>query len=182
MQGYAQEICWTHTTSLTVWPYCMGGCSGQNKRIINVQKRAIRTVSKSYVTSHTEPRMKAMGILKLEELYKQQCTTFIHDVMNNRAPAPIKHLIALGRGTTRINLGSHNSDPNHIRIPTSRSKFGSNSFSSKGPLFWNDLPQQIQDIKEKHIFKFRLKQLLLTTYSDTTVCNNPRCTDRQHHH
>lgn len=123
-----------------------GGCSGQNKkRIINVQKRAIRTVSKSYMTSHTEPRMKAMGILKLEELYKQQCTTFVHDVMNNRAPAAMKDLIALGRGTTQINLRSHKSDPNHIRIPTSRSKLGSNSFSSKGPLFWNDLPQQIQD-------------------------------------
>ena len=36
-----------------------GGCSAQSKkRIINIQKRAIRTITKSYHTAHTEPRMK----------------------------------------------------------------------------------------------------------------------------
>ena len=40
---------------LPVW----GGCSAQNKkRIVNIQKRAIRTITKSYITAHTEPRMK----------------------------------------------------------------------------------------------------------------------------
>ena len=46
-----------------------GGCSSQsNKRIINIQKRAIRTITKSYITAHTEPRMKMLGILKFDDL------------------------------------------------------------------------------------------------------------------
>ena len=68
---------------LSAW----GGCSGQNKkRIINIQKRAIRTICKSYFSSHTEPRMKALCLLKLEDLYKQQCATLVHDIINKRAP------------------------------------------------------------------------------------------------
>ena len=47
-----------------------GGCSAQNKkRIINIQKRAIRTITKSYHTAHTEPRMKQLGLLKFDDLY-----------------------------------------------------------------------------------------------------------------
>ena len=68
---------------LSAW----GGCSGQNKkRIINIQKRAIRTICKSYFSSHTEPRMKALCLLKLEDLYKQQCATLVHNIINKRAP------------------------------------------------------------------------------------------------
>ena len=64
-----------------------GGCQGQSKKRINIiQKRAIRTVSKSYFTSHTEPRMKDLGLLRFEDLYKLQCTTLIHDISQNRAP------------------------------------------------------------------------------------------------
>ena len=38
-----------------------GGCSAQNKkRIITIQKRAIRTITKSFHTAHTEPRMKKL--------------------------------------------------------------------------------------------------------------------------
>ena len=40
--------------SVVAW----GGCSGTNKnRIVMIQKRAIRTITKSFYSSHTEPRM-----------------------------------------------------------------------------------------------------------------------------
>ena len=43
-----------------------GGCSARNKkRIITIQKRAIRTITKSFHTAHTEPRMKKLGLLTL---------------------------------------------------------------------------------------------------------------------
>ena len=154
----------------------------KKKRIISIQKRAVRTISKSYITSHTEPRMKKFGILRLDELYTQQCASIIHDVMNNRAPLPIKNLLSLGRESTNINLRSHQSDPHHFRAPTSNSKFRANSFCCKGPHLWNNLPKEIQDIQSKHSFKCRLKRHLLDLYTDRIDCNNPRCTDKRHHH
>ena len=66
-----------HLYGLAVW----GGCTGKNeKRIVAIQKRATRIISKAHYTSHTEPRMKKLGMLKLEELYEQQCATLLHDV------------------------------------------------------------------------------------------------------
>ena len=160
-----------------------GGCTGQNKkRIVTIQKRAIRTVSKSYFNSHTEPRLKTLGLLRLDELYKHQSATLIHDTINHRAPVSMNELVTLNRETTQMNLRSHDSDPNHIRNVASRTLVSTNSFSSKGPIIWNDVPREIQDVREKHTFKYRLKQHLLNTYSNTIVCNNPRCTDQRHHH
>ena len=47
-----------------------GGVNNQNKkRIITIQKRAIRTICKSKYASHTEPRMKQTTLLKFEDLY-----------------------------------------------------------------------------------------------------------------
>ena len=160
-----------------------GGCSGKNRRRITaVQKRAIRVVSKAYYVSHTEPRMKKLGLLKLEELYEQQCSTITHDIMNNRAPQAIRNLIKIDKEAPPHNLRNHQSDPHHIRPPRTRTKTGANSFSSKGPQIWNLLPNDLKSVNSKSIFKNRLKQHYLKQYSDSIVCNNPRCTDRRHHH
>ena len=160
-----------------------GGCLGQSKkRIINIQKRAIRTVSKSYFTSHTEPRMKELGLMKFEDLYKQQCTTLIHNISIRQAPAQMSSLINFDKDLPRQGLRSHDSNPHHVRLPIGKSRVFLNGFRCKGPLTWNELPRELQNVQEKIGFKFRLKRFLLASYSNEIVCNNPRCTDRAHHH
>ena len=159
-----------------------GGCTDQNKkRIISIQKRITRTISKSYYIAHTEPRMKKLGMLKLEDLYEQQCATLIHDVINNRSPSPMQELITTDRESTTHNLRRHISDPHNIRIPQTRNKIGANSFCSKGPKIWNNLPQELKNIDRKLIFKHKLKQYFIKKYENTTQCNNPICTDARHH-
>ena len=159
-----------------------GGCSSQNKkRIVSIQKRISRNVAKSFYSSHTEPRMKKLGILKLENLYEQQCMTLIHDTIYNRAPSPMKDLLSLGSDGTTHNLRSHQSDPLNLRLPVARSKVGSNSFCIKGADIWNKLPNELKTIESRSSFKNRIKQHLLNSYSTKTECNNPRCSDRSHH-
>ena len=159
-----------------------GGCSNQNKkRITTIQKRAVRTVSKSYINSHTEPRMKKLGLFKLEDLYSQQCATLIHDALHHRAPKPVRDLLSLNREASNFNLRSHQSDPYHVRAMTARSKIGSNSFSCKGTNFWNSIPIEIQKIESKYSFKNNIKKLLLDSYHDTANCKNPNCSDKRHH-
>ena len=97
--------------------------------------------------------------------------------INNRAPIPIKDLVTLNRNTTQINLRSHNNDPHKIRNPVSKCLISSNGFSSRGPIIWNDIPQDIQNVREKHIFKYKLKQHLLISYSNTISCNKDVRTD-----
>ena len=159
-----------------------GGCSNQiKKRIVGIQKRAIRTVSKSYITSHTEPRMKNLGLLKLDDLYTQQCTALIYDIKNNFAPPALGDLLPNETAQSHHHLRSHVSDPNHVRTPVTRSKVSSNSFFCKGPLSWNSLPQEIQNARSRHAFKSQLKTRFLDSYEHIASCNNPRCNDRRHH-
>ena len=160
-----------------------GGCSGQSrKRITAVQKRVIRVISKSYYMSHTEPRMKKFGLLKLEQLYEQQSSTLIHDIINKRAPKVMGNLINLEREATSHNLRNHQSDPHQLRPPLARTKTSTNSLRTKGPQIWNQLPNELRSITSKSIFKSRLKQHYLEQYRVSTECSNPRCTDRRHHH
>ena len=164
---------------LAVW----GGCTGENKkRIVAIQKRATRVISKAHYTSHTEPRMKKLGMLKLGELYEQQCATLLHDVTYNRAPKPIKTLLTFNREVTSHSLRNHQNDPHNIRVPLAKNKVSSNSFCSKGPLIWNRLPKDLKDIERKSIFKSKLKQYFLNRYILSCDCNNPRCFDQRHHH
>ena len=159
-----------------------GGCSNQiKKRIVGIQKRAIRTVSKSYITSHTEPRMKNLGLLKLDDLYTQQCTALIYDIKNHFAPPALGDLLPNETAQSHHHLRSHVSDPNHVRTPVTRSKVSSNSFFCKGPLSWNSLPQEIQNARSRHAFKSQLKTRFLDSYEHIASCNNPRCNDRRHH-
>ena len=125
--------------------------------------------------------MKKLGILKLENLYEQQCMTLIHDTIYNRAPSPMKDLLSLGSDRTTHNLRSHQSDPLSLRLPVTRSKVGSNSFCIKGASIWNKLPNELKTIESRSSFKNRVKQHLLNSYSSRTECNNPRCSDRNHH-
>ena len=134
------------------------------------------------MTSHTEPRMKDLQILKLDDLYKQQCASLIHDIVNNRAPSPMKGLVSFVKKNENQLLRSHSLNPLQAREPLGKCKTSSNSFCIKGPTIWNSLPHELQVIREKHIFKYRLKKHLLEPYSNAIVCRNPRCTDRRHHH
>ena len=61
---------------------------------------AVRTITKSYITDHTEPRMKKLELLKLDDLYKTECMLLIHDSVHGNAPSNIKSSIKL----TSINL------------------------------------------------------------------------------
>ena len=164
---------------LTVW----GGCSNQNKkRVIAIQKRSIRTVCKAYFNSHTEPRMKKLGILKFEDLYKQQCLVNVHDCVHENAPSPIKKLIQLECNVSRFNLRSNSQNPLNVTIPISKSRVSLQSFSMKGPSFWNSLSSELQGITRKLTFKNKIKRIRLDEYQAASECNNPRCVDRRHHH
>ena len=100
-----------------------GGCKNQNKkRIINIQKRTIRTLSKSYYSSHTEPRMKQMGILKLDDLYKQQNLSCVYDCLHKNAPVEIMNLVTREGNENGPTLRSQIQNPLNLKIPNFKSR------------------------------------------------------------
>ena len=158
-----------------------GGCSARNRRrIVNIQKRAIRTITKSYITAHTEPRMKRLGLLKFDDLYKTQCMLLTHDCIYAKAPPSIKNcLYSVGSG--EHSLRSQAAKPLDLKIPHLRSRAGTNSFSANAPRFWNNVPTELRSIERKTTFKKAVQNSILRTYESKTSCNNPRCSDHHNH-
>ena len=155
-----------------------GGCNSQNsKRIITIQKRAIRTITKSYFSAHTEPRMKELGLLKFSDLYEQQCLMLTHDCFYHRAPQMIAERISMPN--IDYNLRGQAQNPLDLRLPYFKSRAANSSFSAKA--FWNNTLVELRKIDQKPLFKRNLKKSILNRYDYKTDCNNPRCRDRRHH-
>ena len=158
-----------------------GGCSAQNKkRIINIQKRAIRTITKSYHTAHTEPRMKNLGLLKFEDLYNLQSTLLVHDCFYNNAPKIIKGLVDRTANDNH-NLRNQANNPLDLKTPNMKSRAGSHSFRSKGSCLWNKVSTDLRAVNQKEKFKRALKKSVLENYDKKTICLNPRCRDKSNH-
>ena len=163
--------------TLPVW----GGCNSQNKkRIINIQKRAIRTITKSYITAHTEPRMKRLGLLKFEDMYQLQNCLLVHDCVYKKAPKNIQNYISPAQDGPH-SLRSQALRPLDLRIPNCKTRAGVSGFSVQGPTGWNKLPNDMRATDQKGRFKHLLKDSILKTYENKTVCQNPRCRDRNNH-
>ena len=138
---------------LPIW----GGCQNQNrKRIVNVQKRAIRTVTKSYSNAHTEPRMKESKILSLDDLYNQQLTALMYDCVHNNAPEELCSFIKINQPGNQV-LRSQSNNELGLRIPKTKTKVLSSSFTVKGPEMWNMLSNETKLSKSCNIFKQSVK-------------------------
>ena len=163
---------------LAVW----GRSNSQNKKRINsIQKQIVRTISKSYLKSHTEPRMKALGILKLEDIYKQQCSTLVYDVLNDQCPENIKNLIQLATTKDEHALRGKEKNPLDLVKPNFKTKTGRGSFKANCPDVWNSLPNELKQIGNRELFKKHIKKHFLASYNENVSCTNPLCKDRGHH-
>ena len=157
------------TYGIHVW-----GNSMKIKKIITLQKRAIRTINKVWYRSHTEPLFKSNQILKFEDMYTMQVSLFVYDLNNDLLPKSFRNLLSQnclarhGIITRQNNL-----------IPQSRPR---TTFSSKLPKhnftrIWNKTGSTLAHGKNKLTFKRLLKNRYLEAYETHIKCTNPRCTD-----
>ena len=62
------------------------------------------------------------------------------------------------------NLRGQAQNPLDYRKPNFKSRAASNSFSAKGPAFWNSTPNDLRKIEQRGLFKRTLKKTLLVKY------------------
>ena len=159
-----------------------GGAKGPNmKRVTSIQKKAVRTISKSWFRSHTEPRMKFLNILNLNDLYKQQTATFTHDSVYGGLPKGLEDVFMLRKGNLDYVLRSTTTDDLTVEIKSYKTKHAKKVFFSRAPEGWNVISREIRSIEKRNIFKKSLKKELLKDYSSEVPCHNILCKDRTHH-
>ena len=56
------------------------------KRLVTLQKKGIRTITKSGYVAHTDPHFKELGLLKLTDMYKLQVIKMYCLALEKRTP------------------------------------------------------------------------------------------------
>ena len=161
------------TYGLEAWGSCQSRFS---KRVTIIQKKAIRSVTKSHWLSHCEPRLKSLEVLAFDDQYKYQCAGMVFNMLHGAGP----DIYSLAEGQSRNCSQSTRSTtlkPENLRLNNGSIK----GFSALAPEIWNSLSKEIQESKSKNQLKKLFKKQILDGYCEKIDCRNPKCIDQKHH-
>ncbi len=137
-----------------------------------LQKRAIRVIHNAPYNSHTDPKFKKSGILKLNDLFEYESLMFTYDYMTNNLPNSF-------RGTFPLNSDMPNSretrQSNLLYIPRFNGRFAQKLPMYFMPSLWNTWARSFQELKSRYQLKRIVKKNKLQSYLETILCTNMRC-------
>ena len=150
------------------------------KRIINIQKKAVRSISKSHWLSHTEPRMRNYNILKFADQHYLQSMSLTYDMLKGNSP-DIYDLSSAQNGQRQLLLRSTTDRPDDLRMTITHNSNAQKNFLSYIRQPWNDLPTDLKNASSRKSLKNQLKKSIIKEYHTKVQCLNHRCTDRKYH-
>lgn len=130
------------------------------RRLVILQKRAIRIINKSEVDAHTTPIFRNMKLLKFCDINKLQVGQFMFKYKNNLLPQSFKGIFTTNSEVHRYHTRSLHS----FHIPSKRTKLAQFSISYQGPHFFNSLDKKIVNCNTYSSFTNTLKDYLLSFY------------------
>ena len=140
-----------------IYPYLIycniiwaGTCDSFTNKILVLQKRVIRLIAGAEFLAHCDPLFLSLGILKIKDLYTFFCC--MH-VFKNRDKYSI-----IG-GNTRFS--------SNLEVPYHRLELTNRSVWYNPPKFFNSLPSNVRDTASMKNFKIRVKEILLSLYSNS---------------
>ena len=117
-------------------------------------------ISNAKYNEHTLPLFKQLKLLKLQDIHKLHLGKFMYKTIHNQLPPPITPYFPqntdIHRYSTRQASNSH--------IKHRRTAIASIQINFKGPAYWKDLPNELQQSKSIKIFTGKLKRNLLNSY------------------
>ena len=137
-----------------------GTFKNNTNKISVSQKKAIRAINNLDYNDHTNEYFKSLNILKLEDQYKLQITTYIYKLLNLDADSNLASKLVLNSQVHHHGTRQE-SKLNIARINKARSKF---SLTQNGGKIWNALPENLRKIDSLTKFKRETKSHLLKKY------------------
>ena len=126
--------------------YCILLWGFNIKRLSILQKKAIRVITCSKYNSHTEPILKSLNILRIDDIFTRQCLAFYHKVINNSVPMFCKTLFS----QHSIHHGCNIRPNNLVAVPFSRTSRVRKSIRYHIPTLLNGFPPCITDKLNTH--------------------------------
>jgi hypothetical protein len=144
--------------------YCIAAWGGTfdkaTKRMKVQQKKAIRIITKARAMEHTEPRLKKLETLKLEDLYKYHVGNLVYDCLNGHAPQLMNTLFTKKSKTCTTQTRGEQDKPKNVQFIKGKVSSLKRSFPCREAEVWNELPVEIQAILKKSKLKSALKKTL----------------------
>ena len=127
-------------------------------RIIILQKKIIRIISKVSFDAHTGVLFKEQEILKFSDIYLYQIGKFMYLFKRGLLPNYFRDMFTLAS-----QIHSHNTRNSSLfYVPHCRNNFRKFSIRFQGPKFFNSLSREIQNRESISLFGKSLKKYLLS--------------------
>ena len=132
--------------------YCISSWGGvppsRQKRLILLQKRAIRIISKADYRDHTSNLFYNLNLLKQPEIYELRLATIMYKINNGTWSSNLKlqKLDLIHSYKTRL------ATKQNYSLPQVKTNIGRNSFVYRGPKIWSEIST---DVKKLPLTQFK---------------------------
>ena len=140
------------------------------KGITNLQKKCVRNVAGKQFRSHTEPIFSSLKILKFHDLFKYNCSTFMHQLSLGKQPDSFDTMFSPLEGPNRTKS---------FQTTISKNKFMDQFPSIFLPKIWNINSLELKNRLTHGSFKTDLYTFFLSQYNNNVHCHDPNCPDCQ---
>ena len=121
-----------------------------------LQKKSVRTITKSHYLEHTQPLFLNCKILTVYQIYDFNCAKFIFNVLNTNKYPNFKEKLNI----TQTNHHYNTRGRALLRAPFERLQKCMNSYFINGIRVWNNVSEFVRKSKSIIILKVRLKNWL----------------------
>ena len=127
----------------------------KSNNLLNLQKKVIRTITKSHFLAHSEPLFKKENILRVDDQYKMNCLKIFYKFRNNSLPLEIGKLFSevppnQHRYPTSTRTLQNNLILNEKRAISEKTK---NLLSFSLPVLVNSMPVNLINLTNTHSLK-----------------------------
>ena len=138
-----------------------GNCGiGLVNRIHRLQKKALRIIDSPSLREHSSPLFYHCKTLKVDDIYKSQLGTLMHQLYNNNLPNFIKSMFI-----RNDQIHSHfTRQCSEFHRSYSCTKLSSKTIKHEGPKLWSTLDSSLKKTANLSLFKRKLKTFLLNKY------------------
>ena len=144
--------------SILTW----GSPTPKCNRLLTLQKRAVRVISKTGFCEHSGPLFANLNLLKFTDLYHLNLGKFMYKYINGALPACFNPCFTLTSNIHSYNTRS--AARKNLYVNYSRTSLFKNSAVQRGTLYWNSLDDSSKLSPTLSSFARKLKKSFLIAY------------------
>ena len=128
-----------------------------------LQKKVLKIITFNNVIASSAPLFDALQILKLNDIFKLQVTSFVYECLNNLVRIYFREYFVSIHSVH--NIGTRQSKKGDLfALCCNTTQYGLRSIHYLGVHIWNSLPNEIRESRSLSTFKKKFEDFFLALY------------------